>query len=128
MKHLLRKTTTSVSVTYSNGNYSNNLTGTDFELERSEFQICLSINLVGNLTVRNKAANCYYDACELAADSALLKAVQIDEDQVIDGLSAANRNTPNANWQLSLGLGEKGKFDYAVKPEMVNGSLFLNVC
>ncbi len=128
MKHLLRKTATSVSITYSNGNYSNNLTGTDFELERSEFQICLRINMVGNLNVRNKAANCYDDACELAADSALLKSVQIDEDQVINGLSSAIRNTPNANWKLSLGLGEKDSVDYSVKPEMVNGSLFLNVC
>lgn len=128
MNRFLRKTTASVSVTYSHGNFSNNLTGTEFELELSEKDICLSINLWGNLSVRNKSANCYSDACELAEDHALLKSVQIDDSQVIDGLLNAHQKAPSACWKVKLLLGEKGTFDYSVKPEMANGSVFLNVC
>jgi hypothetical protein len=128
MNRSLRKTTASVSVTYSHGNFSNNLTGTDFELELSETDICLCINLRGNLSVRDKSENCYSDACELVNDQALLKSVQIDDSQVIDGLLNANKKVPNAHWKIKLLLGEQGTFDYPVKPEMSNGSVFLNVC
>lgn len=128
MNRSLRKTAASVSVTYSHGNFSNNLTGTEFELELSEKDICLSINLWGNLSVRNKSANCYSDACELAEDHALLESVQIDDSQVIDGLLNAHQKAPNACWKVKLLLGEKGTFDYPVNPELANGSVFLNVC
>lgn len=123
----LRKITASVSITYSNGNFSNNLTGTEFKLEASEKDICLNINLWGNLSVRNKSANCYSDACELAEDHALLESVQIEDSQVIDGLLNAKKNSPSACWKIKLLLGEQGTFDYPVKPKMLNGSLFLNV-
>lgn len=128
MKRLLRKTAASVSVTYSDGNYSNNLAGTEFELEQSEAGICLNINLEGNLSVRNKFASCYSDACELAEDHASLKSVQIDDSQVVDGLLSANQKTPNARWKLKLLLGNKGVLNYSAKPEMSNGSVFLNIC
>jgi len=128
MKRSLRKTTASVSVTYSHGNFSNNLTGTDFELEYSEVQICLSINLEGNLSVRNKSANCYSDVCELAEDNASLRSVQIDDSHVIDGLLDANNKCANARWTLKLFLGEKGTFGYSVKPEMSDGGILLSVC
>lgn len=128
MKRPLRKTTASVSVTYSHGNYSNNLTGTKFELKQSGADICLTINLEGNLSVRNKSANCYSDACELAEDHASLKSLQIDDSQVIDGLLNADEKAPNARWKLKLLLGEKGSLSYSVKPNLSNGSVFLNVC
>jgi len=128
MKRYLRKTTAGISVTYSDGNYSNNLMGTEFELEQSEAGICLSINLASNLAVRNRSTNCYSDACELAEDHASLKSVQIDEGQVIDGLVIANQKTPNARWQLKILLGDMGMFRYSVKPKISNRSVFLNVC
>tara|TARA_B100000965_G_scaffold404731_2_gene436386 strand:- start:1276 stop:1800 length:525 start_codon:yes stop_codon:yes gene_type:complete len=93
MNRSLRKTAASVSVTYSHGKFSNDLTGTEFELELSEKDICLSINLWGNLSVRKKSANCYSDACELAEDHALLKSVQIDDSQMIDGLLNAHQKS-----------------------------------
>ena len=127
MKRSLRKTTADISITSSDGNFSNNLTGTEFELEESEDRICLSINLAGNLGVRNKTANCYADACELVEDHSSLESVQIDERQIIDGLIAARQRTPNARWELKLLLGEKGTFTYSVKPTTSNGSVFLNV-
>lgn len=128
MKRTLRKTAARVSITYSNGNYSNNLTGTDFSLYESEGRICLSIDLSGNLRVRNKESNCYADARELAEEHSTLEAVQIDERQVIEGLSKANQRTPNPRWELQLLLGEKGTFKYSVKSIMSHGSLFLNIC
>tara|TARA_Y100001963_G_scaffold138332_1_gene202971 strand:+ start:97 stop:483 length:387 start_codon:yes stop_codon:yes gene_type:complete len=128
MNRSLRKTAASVSVTYSHGHFSNDLTGTEFELELSEKDICLSINLWGNLSVRNKSANCYSDACELAEDHALLKSVQIDDSQMIDGFLNAHQKAPSTCWKVKLLLGAKGTFDYSVKPEMANGSVFLNVC
>lgn len=127
MKRSLRKTTTGISVTYTGGNYSNNLRGTEFELEEAEGRVCLSINLESNLRVRNKSTNSYTDACELARDHSTLKWVQIDEDQVVDGLIAASQRTPNARWELKLRLGEKGTFTYSIKPRKVNGSVFLDV-
>jgi hypothetical protein len=127
MKRSLRKTTAGVSVTYSNGGYSNNLAGTDFAVEESEDFICLSINLAGNLHVRNKESNCYYDACELAERYSTLKSIQINEKQVIDGLAAAYRRVPNASLKLEVALGEKGAFKYSVEPRESNGSIFLDV-
>jgi len=97
-------------------------------LKHSEADICLSINLEGNLSVKNKSANCYSDACELAENHASLKAVQIDDSQVIDGLKIAIEKKPSADWKLELLLGGEGAFSYSVKPDMVNGSVLLNVC
>lgn len=125
----LKKTSASVFVAYSDGNFSNNLTGTDFELENSEANtICLSINLEGNLLVRNKSANCYSDACELAEDHASLRSVQIDDNQVIYGLLKASRKAPDARWKMRLLLGEKGVFHYFVQLEKSNGGVLLVVC
>jgi hypothetical protein len=128
MKRSLRKTPAGVSVSYSDGNYSNDLTGTDFIVEESEGCICLSIDLSGNLRVRNKESNCYYDVCELAEQHSSLKSVQIDENQVIDGLTTVYRRSPNARRELKLLLGEKGAFKYSVTPTESDGSIFLNVC
>ena len=130
MKRALRRTTAGVSVIYSEGNFSNNLTGADFALEESEACICLSIDLSGNLRVRNKESNCYYDACELAEQHSSLKSVQVDDRQVTDGLAAALRRTPNARWELRLLLGEKGTFKYSVTVtrKKSSNSIFLNVC
>ena len=124
----LRKKSAGISVTYSGGNFSNNLIGAEFELEESEGCACLSINLASNLSVRNKAVNCYADACELAEDKLSLASVQIDEGQVIDGLIAAKNRNPVTRWELKLLLGEKGAFTYSVEPEMVNGSIVLKIC
>ena len=41
MKRSIRKTAAGVWVTYSNGNFSNNLTGSDFAVEESQGHICL---------------------------------------------------------------------------------------
>ncbi|HJW30061.1 MAG TPA: hypothetical protein VJ508_12555 [Saprospiraceae bacterium] len=131
MKQLLRKTAALISVTYSDENYTDNLVGTEFELEQSEEIICLNINLTGNLSAEHKLAlaNCYLDACELAEHYSLLKSIHIDsESKIIGGLLKANRKTPNAKWELKLLLGTLGTFKYSIKPSMSNGDFFLDVC
>lgn len=127
MKRSLRKTTIGLSVTYSNGSYSNNLMGANITLEESKDSLFLCIDLSSNLRVRNKASNCYYDACELVEQHSSLKSVQIHETQVIDGLVAAHQKIPAAYWKLELTLGERGVFKYFIEPTESNGSVFLNV-
>jgi len=127
MKRSLRKTTAGVSVTYAKGNYSNNLIGADFTLEESEACMYFDIDLSSNLRVRNKEANCYYDACELSEQHSSLKMVQIDDSKIIEGLIAALRRIPHARWELRLLLGEKGTFKYSVTLSGSSDSIFLNV-
>ena len=127
MKRSLRKTTASISISYSDKNFSNNLTGKEFEVESSENTINLSINLASNLSVKNKSSNCYADACELAKNHSLLQSVHIYEKQIIDGLIAAYQRAPSAYWKLELRLGSLGSFKYSIKPKELNGSVFLNV-
>jgi len=127
MKRSLKKTAAGVWVTYSDGEYSNNLAGSDFTVEESQGHICLRIDLSCNLRVRNKEDCCYYDACELAEQHSKLKSVQIGEDQVIKGLAAASKRVPPASWELELALGEKGTFKYSVQPRRSAHSIFLDV-
>lgn len=127
MNQSLRKTSTGISVEYSNKGFSHNLTGTNFSLEESKDHICLTIDLSANLRSRNKASTDYVDACELVKNNTFLKSVQLFEKSIIKGLLDANKRTPNASWELKILLGEKGTFKYTVKPSMVNGSVFLNV-
>ena len=127
MKHMLRKTSINISINYTNGNFSNNLTGTDFSLDDSDDKITLSINLATNLRVKNKTLNCYADACDLANDHFMLDQLQIYDEQVIKDIVAAKKKNSDAVWMLYLLLGEKGKFECSVMPTISNGSLFLNV-
>jgi hypothetical protein len=127
MKRSLKKTSVGVSVTYSTGNFSNNLTGTDFTIEAEDDIIEIGIDLSCNLKVKNKESNCFYDANELAEDHSLLKSIQIDDDKIIDGLSKANKKYPDAVWKLELSLGDKGIFKYTVSVSGSNGSVFFNI-
>lgn len=65
MKKSIRKTAVSVSVVYSDGAFSNDLTGHEIQLDNQSGCLCLRVDLTPNIRVRNKQANCYYDACEL---------------------------------------------------------------
>lgn len=128
MKRSLRKSDADVSVAYSDGGYSNNLRGEDFELERLDAGISLSINLTSNLLVRNKAANCYADASEFVEKHALLESVQIFDSDVVRGVLDTCDKNPNAEWKLRLLLGTRKAFEYSVRPETSNVDLRLYVC
>lgn len=127
MKRSLRKTSEGVSVTYSNGNFSNNLTGTLFTIEAADDIVEIGIDLSCNLKVKNKQSNCFYDVNELAEDHALLEAVQIDNDRIIDDLIKENKKYPDAVWKLKLSLGDKGVLKYTVSVSGSNGSVFFNI-
>ncbi len=127
MKRILRKTSAGVSVAYSTGNFSNNLTGTNFAIEVNDGCIKVSIDLSRNLRVRNKQLNCFFDANELAEDHTLLKSLQIDDEQVVDGLLKTTRANPDADWELELNLGKKGLFNYSISVSYSNGSVFLDI-
>lgn len=128
MERSLRKREASVSVTFSDGDYSNNLIGVGFRLEESESFMCLGVDLSGNLRVRDKESNQYEDAQILAEKISILRSVQIDEDQVVDRLVAACQRSPNSRWEIRLLLGEKGTFKYPVKLTRSSGSIFFDIC
>jgi opacity protein-like surface antigen len=128
VKQSLSKKATMISVTYSGGGYSNNLTGTNFSLEESEDLMCLSIDLSGNLRVRNKESNCYADALELTEQHSSMRSVQIDESKVVDRLIAACQRAPSARWNLKLLLGDRGAFKYSVTLKESDGNIFFDVC
>ena len=126
MKKSIRKTAVSVSVAYSDGAVSNNLTGCEIELDDQSGCLCLRVDLTPNIRVRNKQANCYYDACELAERNARLRSVQIDDKQGVENFVVAARKFPGSRWRLELALGEKGTFKYAAKPRGSSGSIIFD--
>lgn len=126
MKRLLRRTPAGVSVSYSDKDFSNNLTGTDFEYEETNGSVCLGIDLTGNLRVRNRNANCYDDVCDLVKKHAKLKSVQLDQ-AIAKRLVPVCRRFPNAIWKLELIVGGKGIFKYSVEMRPVGGTIFIDV-
>ena len=128
MKRSLRKGTARISITYSSGDYTNKLVGAEFELEELGTDICLNIDLTGNLLARNKSTDSYADSAALIEDHASLRSVQILDSQVVNGVLDAWRKKPNARWKLKLSLGVQCVFNYAVNPEASGVGLFLNVC
>jgi hypothetical protein len=130
MRRTLRRTAAGVSVSYSDHDFSNNLTGTDFAWEQSVDGLlaCLSIDMTGNFRVRSKeSANCYQDACDLAENHFKLKTVQLFSP-VPEKLLPVFRRVQNAVWQLELNLGDKGKFRYSITQfRPTAGTLFMDV-
>ena len=127
MKRPLRRSVVGVSVTYSGGDYSNNLIGCNLELEYVSNRFCVSIDLTRNIRVRNKHENCFYDGCQLIEQHAELSSVQIDDEQVFERLAPVFKRFPRGTWQIELSLGEKGTFKYLATPKTLNGSVVFDV-
>jgi hypothetical protein len=127
MERMLQKKAEGLSVRYSNKDYSNNLTGRAFKIVQRLGHPCLSIDLGGNLHVRNKSANCYQDALDLIEQHALLEFLQIDEDQVVRDFAQRAKVVP-AKWKMELNVGEKGVYLYSVSNlKLSSGSAFFDV-
>jgi len=126
MKRSIRKTAAFIHVSYLDGDYSNNLSGSNFTVETSEAMICLSIDLTSNSNDHNKTLNCHQDVHDLIDKHNKLKFVQIDESQIIKGLLAVKEKYLNTVWQLKLIIGPKF-LEYEIKPNLLNGSLLLNI-
>lgn len=127
MRRSLKKTVAGVSVTYSDGDFSNNLMGSNVELEEICDRLCLSVDLARNIRVRNKQSSCFYDACQLIERHAKLSSVQIDDERIREGLAAASKRFPRARWEIKIGLGEKGTFNYRAEARWSVGSVVFHV-
>lgn len=105
----LKKTSTVVSVTYLDGDFSNNLSGIDCKIEKSAQEIVLSIDLSQNFAVRNKAQNDYLDAVQLEKKLDLLASLSINDQQVVGGVKKAIELYPAASLRLELVLRDAAK-------------------
>ena len=127
MKKSIRRAAVGVSVTYSDGGFSNNLMGSSIEVDALPDFLCVSIDLARNIHVRNKRANCFDDGCQLAERYAKLGSVQIDDRQVLERLTAVFKRFPRTKWQIELSLGEKGTFKYLTRPRMLTGGIIFDL-
>lgn len=127
MKFSLRKGHSHIHIGYKDEDYSNNISGDNFEIEYDSTINRIHINLESNLIQRNKQCNSYYDTQEFIRKSDSLKLVQIDEEQVIKGLAKAHQKHPDNSWELKLHAGINNSFNYSVKPSSNMGSVFLDV-
>ena len=112
----LRKSGCLVYISWAN-TFSGNLWARDFQLKTSpEFELSFDLNT--NLSSRNKETNSYLDARELAdGEIKNLNLVQIDEDQVVEGISRAlQRLEPPSEWKLTIQL--EGEWGFHVKPRV----------
>ena len=92
MKRRLRVTRAAVDVQYSNGDYSNNLVGTDFALQGDATETVFSVDLSLNVSTRHRESNSFLDAEEFARKPALLESVHFSDAQVSAGVAADYEN------------------------------------
>lgn len=127
MKFSLRKGSSHIHVSFNDENYSNSITGEHFEFEHENSVNRIHINIESNLKQRNKLTNSYSDTRELIRKAEHIKLIQINDEQVIRGLSnVRNKYTKNV-WELVLHVGDDQSFKYMVKPSCKLGSVFLDV-
>jgi hypothetical protein len=123
----LRKGSTVLGVTYSDGGYTNNLFGSAIAVEMRDGRFTIVIDMTSNFRVRNKGTNTYLDAEELATKRGVLSAIQIDETKVIDGLVSAWNRAGHPSVFMRVLLATHGTATYQVRPETVGSTLYLNV-
>ena len=82
MKHSIRKKSASLSLSYSDGDYTNNLSGYSISYEIDGEVLVLEVDIEPNYRVRNKDGNAYLDAIEFTEKKNLLKSFELTEDQV----------------------------------------------
>ena len=83
MENTLLKQSLGMYVEYSDGGYSGNMRGRNFTFQVLGGQACLTIDMSGNLRVKNKAASQYEDAGEFVEQHIKVKHIQIlDADLV----------------------------------------------
>lgn len=119
----LKKTNAAVSVAYSDGDFSNNLSGADFKIEKSAHEIVLSVDLGQNFKVRNKAQNDFLDATHLEEKLGLLSSLSVNDQQVASGVEKAISSYPAASFRLELVLRDAAKVSLKAKPVVDAGSV-----
>lgn len=126
MIRTIRKTSSLLHITYMNGNYSD-LYGENFEVDATDEVLRFIIDLGANLRVRNKASNRVHDINEFAESHNKLKAVQVNEEQILRALNEARESHPKAAWKIRLHIGNLGTFDYQVNREPAGLGCAFNV-
>jgi hypothetical protein len=99
VKRRLRATRAAVDVQYSDGDYSNNLVGTDFALQDDATTTLLSVDLSSNIRTRHRESNSFLDAEEFARKPVSLKSVHIADAQVSAGIAAQRQQNPDSRFR-----------------------------
>ncbi len=121
MKYSLRKTPSHLHVAYKYGEGTDGLTGRNFTLDVEGQVLTLGIDVTPNFHLRNKSAPAYLDAVNLANNYHKLRSVQCTDNLVRARLIRAWEQVEQPQLRMSLDLGERGRFTYAVEPH----SLFM---
>jgi hypothetical protein len=121
MKHSLRKTPSHLRLAYKYGEGTDGLIGRNFMLEIQDNVLELTIDLTPNFHTRNKAASAYLDAVNLAHNHHKLRYLQCADNLVRARLIKAWETVADPRLVMSLELGPRGRYSYAVQPH----SLFM---
>lgn len=121
MKYSLRQTSSHLHLAYRSQEGSEGLLGRHFWLEVQDRQLLLDIDLSANFHTRgSRAAHCHV-AMNLERNHRQLRYVQCNDNLVRSRLIKAWERVERPQLQMTLDLGEHGRFAYAVQPH----SLFM---
>ncbi len=121
MKYSLRKTPSHLHLAYKYGGASDGLMGRNFTLDVDGGVLTIGIDLTSNFHTRNKAASAYLDAVSLANNHHKLRYLQCSDNLVRARLIKAWEQVQQPRLLMSLELGTRGPYLYAVQPH----SLFM---
>lgn len=116
MKYSLRKTPSHLHLAYKYGEGTDGVTGRNFTLEVEAQVLTVAIDVTPNFHIRNKNAPAYLDAVNLAHNHHKLRSVQCTDNLVRARLIRAWDQVQQPQMRLSLDLGERGRYVYAVQP------------
>jgi hypothetical protein len=121
MKYSLRKTPSHLHVAYKYGEGTDGLMGRNFVLEVEGNVLTLTIDLTPNFHTRSKGASAYLDAVNFAHNHHKLRYLQCADNLVRARLIKAWEQVADPKLIMSLDLGSRGRFHFAVEPH----SLFM---
>ena len=121
MKYALRKTPSHLHLAYRYGDATDALIGRHFMLEVEDRVLTLTIDLTPNFHTRNKGASAYLDAVALTHNHHRLRYLQCSDNLLRSRLIRAWEQVQQPQLRMSLELGQRGQYLYAVQPH----SLFM---
>jgi hypothetical protein len=121
MKHSLRKTPSHLHLAYKYGEAADGLMGRNFTLDVEDRVLTVGIDLTPNFHTRNKGASAYLDAVNFAHNHHKLRFLQCSDNLVRARLLRAWEQVQQPLLRMSLDLGPRGRYLYAVQPH----SLFM---
>lgn len=123
LRKTLKSGPASFSLTFINGDFTNNLWAYNTSIHESEESTELYIDLNPNLKVQDKLSNTYTDARYLSGRAVNdVKFVQIGDATILQGLQ---QSTNRSEWTLTIEL--EGPHSLQVRPELQGHTLTLFV-